>query len=148
MCLPMVVKHPERLIEKGEHAGHQWNITNNGIGYRCGYVRVDKGHPWFGSRGDIDAEVHGGITFSDFDVSCGKGPDDGYWVGFDCAHSGDLPDPSLVNLDGSESNRQLVESINRLFEGMANFEDHSIKNTDYVRAQCLALCEQASKAAA
>jgi hypothetical protein len=83
---------------KGEHAcaypGEQFRalgcdctIIRNGLGSLCGYVRVPDGHPWHGKHyDDIDAKVHGGLTFS------GKlrADMDGWWIGFDCAHSGDL----------------------------------------------------------
>jgi hypothetical protein len=83
-------------------------------GALCGYVGVPPGHRFHGSDysavlfdtedGDSSyPEVHGGLTFSD---SCaettredGRGichipepgrPADVWWLGFDCAHSGDL----------------------------------------------------------
>lgn len=58
-------------------------------GYGCGYVGVPPEHPWYGKNyDDINASVHGGLTWSDDHV--GKDPADGYWwVGFDTAHYGD-----------------------------------------------------------
>lgn len=83
-------------------------------GALCGYVGVPPGHKFHGVgyddvyRWDEDAgssfpEVHGGLTFAD---SCsettdesGRGichipapgrPADVWWLGFDCAHSGDF----------------------------------------------------------
>ena len=65
-----------------------------GIGHLCGYVRVPAGHPWHGvaSEFDIDATCHGGVTYTR-DYKPGgpePDPDGGWWVGFDCAHSGDF----------------------------------------------------------
>ena len=56
------------------------------LGHLCGYVDVPGGHPWWGkSYEDIaDAEVHGGLTYSDVE------PNGTYRFGFDCAHSGDI----------------------------------------------------------
>jgi len=61
----------------------------------CGYVGVPKSHPCWGRKYDDmydsieDLSVHGGLTYSD-------GDDDGWWwLGFDCAHSGDLS-PSVL----------------------------------------------------
>lgn len=56
-------------------------------GHLCGYVRVNKG--WgaldFDEYNKLDVKVHGGITYS------GKiEGEEGYWLGFDCAHSGDI----------------------------------------------------------
>ena len=58
--------------------------------HRCGYVQVPVDHPWYGEdyyadSGDIDIDVHGGLTFSGQPV----GIDHGWWFGFDCAHLGD-----------------------------------------------------------
>jgi len=82
-------------------------------GHWCGYVGVPPGHPAHGL--DYDAvydlfpdwsddgylAVHGGLTYA---AACQEGPeessichvpdsgepDDVWWLGFDCAHSGDL----------------------------------------------------------
>lgn len=83
------------LLHRGPHGG--W----------CGYVGVAEGHPAF-EKGydDVEADVHGGLTYADF---CQVAPDgkenpaegichvplEGrphrvWWLGFDCAHSGDL----------------------------------------------------------
>lgn len=48
----------------------------------CGYIRVESGHPWHGlNYTEIDASVHGGLTFSGEPEG-----HEGQWVGFDCAH--------------------------------------------------------------
>lgn len=50
----------------------------------CGYVDLPPKHPWHGKEyDDIDAEVHGGLTYAQ---SHGR-----RWrIGFDCAHCWDL----------------------------------------------------------
>jgi hypothetical protein len=72
------------------------------LGHWCGYVAVPPGHPWHGkdiwcsSDDGIDAPVHGGLTYADkcsgeiCHVAKPGEPDDVWWLGFDCAHSGDL----------------------------------------------------------
>jgi hypothetical protein len=71
-----------------------------GSGNWCGYVAVSANHPWYEkSYDDVEANAHGGLTYSDFctedeDIIChvplpGE-PDKVWWVGFDTAHSGDL----------------------------------------------------------
>lgn len=97
MCLSLKISRPGDVLAEGQHEGYEWVVIHNQIGYRCGYVRVPKGHPWHGKPYDeIKAEVHGGLTFAEPDKPCDKpGEDDAYWVGFDCAHLGDAPDPSL-----------------------------------------------------
>jgi hypothetical protein len=67
------------------------------LGHLCGYVGVPAGHPWHGKHYvDVPADVHGGLTYSDKcnDAIChvpnpGES-DDVWWLGFDCAHFGDL----------------------------------------------------------
>src|ERR1700729_2514153 len=100
MCLSVAIRYPNHVLETGNHLGYEWTITTNNFGCRCGYIRVPLGHPWHGVHyGDINAEVHGGLTFSDADTPCGKGSaDDGYWVGFDCSHAWDAADPDLIAL--------------------------------------------------
>jgi hypothetical protein len=90
----------------------QWKDVTTGLpcflvrgrnGALCGYVGVTEGHPWFGRhKYEIDAEVHGGVTFAlacerdgEWSSSICHQPDEGepdklWWVGFDCAHSLDL----------------------------------------------------------
>lgn len=139
MCNPVTTAHPEFLLTKGVHEGFEWEVTHNRTGHRCGYVRVPAGHPWHGK--DYDSvepypEVHGGLTFAGRDTDCGKGGEDNaWWVGFDCAHLGDLPDPSLPG--GAEMARYTGHY----------FEHETVKDTPYVEAECRNLAEQAKAAA-
>jgi hypothetical protein len=85
-------------------------LRNQSHGNWCGYFGVPKGHPWHSTEGD-DVQTNWGITFSGLYVSPGivssykRRPEDpanllavkpeeafvGYWfLGFDCAHAGDL----------------------------------------------------------
>ena len=71
------------------------------MGHRCGYVGLPKGHPYFGKK-DVDAfrlplSVHGGITYGKGGLE-EKTPDT-WWLGFDCNHVGDLPDPGFATMD-------------------------------------------------
>lgn len=88
---------PDRL--EFEHAGLPCLIVRIPLGTWCGYVGVSPDHPWHGRGYDhVDAEAHGGLTFSG---ACQIGglicheskasrADDVWWLGFDCAHAGDL----------------------------------------------------------
>jgi hypothetical protein len=138
MCLEMAVTRPDDVLGRGKHAGYEWIVTNNGLGFRCGYVRLPMGHPWHGQKTDDldDVQVHGGITFADPDVDCGKGEDSAWWIGFDCFHCGaDLPDPSLRCKD------PMIYNMFSLFTGA------EIRTQEYVESECRSLCEQAAKAA-
>lgn len=69
-------------------------LTHSILLHRCGYAEIPEGHPAHGKGydelpGEWHERVHGGLTFS--------GRVDGRWfAGFDCAHVGDAPDPSLA----------------------------------------------------
>jgi len=118
------------VLAKGTHAGLEWVIVNNGMGFRCGYVRLPKGHPWHGKGyDDINPDVHGGLTFAEPDEPCDKpGDDNAYWIGFDCAHGGDARDPDLP----SECHY------------LSPFSGGTVKTQEYVEAECRRLCEQAA----
>lgn len=81
-------------------------------GHWCGYVGVSEGHPAFGKDYEgVEVEAHGGLTYSDFCQDTGDEsygichiPEPGrphrvWWLGFDCAHSGDLS-PAYDRLPG------------------------------------------------
>lgn len=123
----------------GEPDKMQWTDGATGLvclakrnprsGNWCGYVGVAPGHPWHGkSYNDVEAEVHGGLTFAD---GCQEGPpeqtichvpapgeaDDLWWLGFDCHHAWDFApgmhargvklDPVLFARDWNETYKSL-----------------------------------------
>lgn len=144
MCLSIAVKRPNDILATGEHCGLKFHVIHNGSGYRCGYVRVPLGHPWHGKDyGDVDADVHGGLTFAEADVPCGNGEDADHWFGFDCAHCFDAPDPALPdNRIGRNPFRELSDAFD--FPGGERME---VRSQEYVEAECRRLCEQAHAAA-
>ena len=134
MCNPISTRHPELLLDKGIHEEFEWEVTSNGAGYRCGYVRIPAGHPWHGKDyDDIEPypDVHGGLTFAEADTHCGKGGEDNaWWLGFDCGHVGDAPDPELPG-----------------YYARGNWSGNdTIKGTGYVTLQCMILADQAKAA--
>ena len=147
MCLSILIDYPERLLEEGFYEGFKWQVTHNGIGYRCGYIKVPSDHPWYGKNidhRDINSiTVHGSITFAKPDIPCTIGEetdDNGYWLGFDAAHAGDLADLDLP-FDHEES-----KQFQQLFS--ENFPKRgTIKTTEYMIEQCQLLCLQAVLAA-
>ena len=109
---------PDKAQWTDEATGLPCLIVRNSMGALCGYVGVSSDHPWHGRDyndcGNYDPEpegyepdwypdVHGGLTYS---AGCAHGepessichipepgqPDDVWWLGFDCAHSGDKSD--------------------------------------------------------
>ncbi len=140
------MSNPQRrlpLLSHGMDCGFEWEVMNC-LAHRCGYVRIPKGHPWhgitdqllqFGKWGDngyivkpAGIDVHGGLTFSDTDTS-----DSSWWVGFDCNHSFDMPDPELPGFQPS----------------MLQFHSNNPKDIcsqEYVESECQSLCKQAKQA--
>lgn len=147
MCLPFNDLE-RRTLAKGEHAGFHWQVVQNYYGYRCGYVRVEPGHPWYGKKDvcyvdgcwedtphdcqRLKARMHGGCTFGEYGKACPThGSEAEWWIGFDCAHLGDAPDPTL-------------SSYHESWRGT----DGVVRSQAYVEEQCRSLCEQAAAAAA
>lgn len=96
---------PDKMQWQDEATGLPCLIVRNGevTGALCGYVGVPESHPYF-EKGydDVNVDVHGGLTFANFcrpreDEAQGichtpapGEPDHVWWLGFDCAHAGDL----------------------------------------------------------
>lgn len=101
-----------------------------GLGQLCGYVNIFPTHPWFKKDYDeIDATVHGGLTYSALDVETNT------WViGFDCAHYNDI-------IPGAKS---IVEE-HKAFMEVFNLP-YSYKNVGFVKDQLKSLVEQARTA--
>ena len=93
---------PDKRQWMDETTGLPCLIVRGPLGALCGYVGVPNGHLAYGKDYDsVGVEAHGGLTFS---ARCQPGveshgichkvapgePDDVWWLGFDCAHSGDL----------------------------------------------------------
>jgi hypothetical protein len=137
MCLSIAIDSPQHVISTGSHKGYQWITVHNMMGYRCGYVRLPKGHPWHSKDYcDVDREVnvHGGLTFGEADTPCdGEGKDDAWWIGFDCAHSRDLPDDTLPY-----DKRLPWDSFDK-----SNKTKATVKDQAYVETECKRLCSQA-----
>jgi hypothetical protein len=108
------------LLVVGEHFTYHWAI-GHGYGFHAGYVRIPLGHPWYElAYDDIPAKVHGGLTYaSKHDIP-------GWWIGFDCGHWRDAPDPRLPGDFVSSGMRGIV------------------RTQDYVIMECRRLCEQAA----
>ena len=86
--------------------GFDCRIERMPMGHLCGYVRIPEAHPWYlKSYSELDAvgvDAHGGLTFSGRLMDAG-----GYWIGFDCAHSGDLI-PSTRYLDSERTYKNIA----------------------------------------
>lgn len=143
---------PDKVQFPDEATGLPCLIVRGPSGALCGYVGVPEGHPCFEKEYDsakavtrLDADddsayidVHGGLTFAGF---CQETDDESkhichvpgpgeparvWWLGFDCAHSGDLMP------------KHLKWERERGFRG---YED-SYKSIAYVRNQVRKLARQ------
>jgi hypothetical protein len=129
-------KEPDKLQWVDEVTGLPCLIVRHPrSGHLCGYVGVSKGHPAFEvDYNSVPADVHGGLTFSEHCQQeleecksvCHKvedGEDDNvWWLGFDCAHSGDY--------SGFAYHR-------------TQFQDDEVYRTfEYVKSECESLAQQ------
>jgi hypothetical protein len=101
---------PDRV--EFEYAGMPCLVVRNSQGAWCGYVAVPRDHPWHcvnydnvkPAEGDY-VEVHGGLTYSAFGPGVsqqpGVEPNDVWWIGFDCNHSGDLSAYDIIQCGSS-----------------------------------------------
>jgi hypothetical protein len=121
-------------------------LVNRGpLGSLCGYVGIAEGHPWFEKDyDDVDAEAHGGLTYSGF---CQEGieshtichvpgpgePEKVWWVGFDCGHYMDVS-PRMLAHPGYSSSIYLDSSPGFTV---------TYKPFGYVKQECAQLAHQA-----
>lgn len=127
------------LIEWRDEAGMPCLIVRGPLGALCGYVGLGPEHPYSGTNhNDLpDLEVHGGLTFSE---GCHEGghichvaregePEQVWWLGFDCNHSGDV-DPAV---------RALLRSLPGYSE---RWEYGTYRDIHYVRGEVESLARQ------
>lgn len=131
---------PDRLEWRSR--GFACLVVRNIMGAWCGYVGVPPGHPWFGVK-DVDADVHGGVTFSGPCTESGHichtplpGEPEVFWQGFDCNHAYDIA-PLMLEIQRG------IPDLPPLPPG---FRDHeSYRGVAYAKAEVERLAEQAEK---
>jgi hypothetical protein len=108
-------------------------------GYFCGYVCIPKNHKNYAKDPfkDFRYDCHGGLTYGRLEEN------EEYWIGFDCAHSGDLI-PSMEKL--KQSRKDLFKEC---FEGLQEYKKmyphlfiNTYRNIDYCINECKSLAEQ------
>lgn len=126
-----------------EATGYPCLIVRGHSGALCGYVGVPEGHQDYEKKyDDVPAEVHGGLTFASH---CQDGPEDHsichipapgepdnvWWLGFDCAHLGDI----------SPAFDRMRRNIGLPDHGPLSY-DETYKDMDYVEAEVRSLAQQ------
>lgn len=139
---------PGRILASGEQDGYRWEVVVNHMAYRCGYVRIPKGHPWFGmDYALLDVSCHGCLTFGSPGADeAGERDESEWWVGFDCAHAGDSPDPELVPLL-PEKAQESYHHAQAITGPRPHYFGDVIRTTEYCQEQCLHIIAQAIQAA-
>lgn len=105
-----------------EYKGLTLRIRRNELGNLCGYVGVNDTHPYFSL--DMDDKrldhigVHGGITFGGLHGD-EIAKTDLWFIGFDCAHAGDLIPFSQGSalFPNSKLKEELEEAKRQLYGG-------------------------------
>jgi len=105
-------------------------------GHFCGYCRIPKNHVDYDHKKpfDLGYDVHGGITYGKLDEN------EEYWIGFDCAHAGDIV-PSL------EASKKIRGEDEGIIELKLQFPDSPVwriayRNIRFVVSECKSLAEQ------
>ena len=143
---------------KGTHRGFEYMVLTMDMGHRCGYVRVPESHPLYGKHYQEEEvyslDVHGGITFSRH-VTANQIEffSEGYWIGFDCNHCFDMPDPDEMTPEFRKLQprmKEMEKKFENMFDALLGVEpwmktkrpESKIRNDRYVESQCRNLCEQ------
>ena len=100
-------------------------------GFLNGYVRIPKDHVYYKKEyDDIECEVHGGLTYCQAEL-------DGWWIGFDCAHTFDIV-PSMELLYAHDEDMIKI----RAKYPFSSVWKRSYKNINFVIEECKKLAEQ------
>lgn len=101
-------------------------------GHLCGYVKIPEDHPLFKSC--IDLDCHGGISYNECNEE--------HWVGFDCAHSGDLvPTSALLKKQRQEAGELDILPVPEEFKQYAIFNPY-YKNISYCIDELIGMIDQ------
>lgn len=131
-----------RIVAK-EICGHMFG------GHLCGYIKIPDDHHFYSKNfmdfdNGHDLDVHGGITYSEIDnKNHSYLPNEGHWIGFDCAHSGDYI-PSMEYLRKTDPIfKQFNEGspIFKKYKHLAIFNP-SYKNIAFCIDECKSMAEQ------
>ena len=100
--------------------GYRCIIIGNNLGYRCGYIEIPEDHSLHGKHYSVIddiIDIHGGWTYSNFTNNNypTKASLKSWWIGFDAAHWGDVPDIELIKSFGNNEMTRFCMEIAELF---------------------------------
>jgi hypothetical protein len=137
--MKLIGKDKTVLIKEWQtKAGLPARIAFTRCSFLCGYVAIDKSHPFHGVKSAWDEgdyledeigklRVHGGLTWIDNNTPPDFENEGLWWFGFDCNHSDDLV------WDGEDDMNKFRRSLG--FVG-------TFKDENYVMEECEKLAEQ------
>lgn len=114
-------------------------LRNPELGNFCGYCKIPEGHQDFGKDYDDNpCDAYCGLTYSDQE-------EDGYWIGFDCAHAGDIVPGLEKSIEEARAAHDgELKECKELFPNV--FKDYifqsTYKNIDFVKAECIKIAKQ------
>ena len=113
------------------------------LGFRCGYVLVPRWHKLYGqlySNKDCEAiKCHGGLTYSSHELMGQTSPS--WWIGFDCAHTGDILDKeSQMRYFGNNNQNNFFNMLNFMTGNNTGFG--TVKNLDFCIEECKNIVDQ------
>ena len=134
-------KGVECRIRRTAHVPEADKITQDELksflifgGHLCGYISIPLDHPWVDKETEIDCDVHGGCTWNSVEKD-GK-----RWVGFDCAHSGDIT-PSMIATNKKMKEDLMIRHPSLITEYSPIFRE-SYKNNSFCIKECESLVDQ------
>ena len=122
------------------YKGYKCCVLFMPIGHRCGYVLVPHWHSQYGKNyRDIPIKCHGGLTYSSHFLMGQEFPS--WWIGFDCAHAGDIADKeSQIKYYGENEQNPFFSMLTFMLEGYDEFG--TIKTLDFCEQECRNIVDQ------
>lgn len=127
-----------KVEKEVDYKGYKCVVVGSSMGHRCGYIGLKNTDLAY--EKDYDdlycIDVHGGLTYSNNDSSYPiKNNENLWWIGFDCAHSGDGRDIELIK----ELNKD-PRTVDMLLRWSSEYE--TVKTIEYCMNECKSVVEQ------
>jgi hypothetical protein len=109
-------------------------------GHLCGYIFLPEDHPLYGKETeDIEIDSYQGITYT-------QKTREGWMIGFDCAHSGDL----IPSMEHMRNPNPEIKKMREIYTDPEGYEkcplfNPTYKNMDFCIKECKSLAKQAAK---